>query len=189
MAKPCLEQHKTCPGQDKTCRAQDKASACPEQDKTCSEQDKSCPGQDKSFPGQDTTCPGQDKGCPAACCITAVFQCTAEGTLPLKFTWWRNTTSYSFLNKWIPWLWGAELTRTDKVDSNDTCFIQMVNDSTSRLSFSNTSMPVFEEYFCEVSNAHGQSNRSETALLFVYEGKQLINIVTQHLYTYPQDIL
>ena len=60
---------------------------------------------------------------------------------------------------------------TEKVKSNDTCLIQMVNDYTSQLSFSSISMPVFEEYFCEVSNAIGQSNRSEPALLFVYEGK------------------
>ena len=63
------------------------------------------------------------------------------------------------------------MTVTEKVKSNDTCLIQMVNEYTSQLSFSGISMPVFEEYFCEVSNAIGQSNRSEPALLFVYEGK------------------
>ena len=106
------------------------------------------------------------------CHVTAVFQCTATGALPLTFTWWRNITNYSFMGRWIySWWWETEQTVTEKVNSNDTCFIQMVNDSTSQLSFSNTSMPVFEEYFCEVSDAYGQSNRSEPALLLVYKGK------------------
>ena len=106
------------------------------------------------------------------CRVTAVFQCTATGALPLTFTWWRNITNYSFMGRWIySWWWETEQTVTEKVNSNDTCFIQMVNDSTSQLSFSNTSMPVFEEYFCEVSDTYGQSNRSEPALLLVYKGK------------------
>ena len=63
------------------------------------------------------------------------------------------------------------MTVTEKVESNHTCFIQMVNDSTSQLSFSNTSTPVFEEYFCKVSDVYGRSNRSEPAVLLVYEGK------------------
>jgi len=138
----------------------------------CSKQDKTIPEQDETCPQQDEACPGQDKGC-SVCCVTAVFQCTAEGTLPLTFTWWRNTTNYSLLNRWIySWFWETKGTVTEKVERNDTCFIQMVNDTTSQLSFSNTSVPVLEEYFCEVSNAYGQSNKSEPALLFVYEGKK-----------------
>ena len=106
------------------------------------------------------------------CCVTAVFQCTATGTLPLTFIWWRNITNYSFMGRWIySWWWETDGTVTERVNSNDTCFIQMVNDSTSQLSFSNTSMPIFEEYFCEVSDTCGQSSRSEPALLLVYEGK------------------
>ena len=147
--------------------------------KTCPEQDKSHPQQDKTCPEQDKTCPEQDKRCPAVCCVTAVFQCTAEGTLPLTFTWWRNTTNYSLLPKWIySWWREPEVTVTEKVESNDTCSIRKVNGHTSQLSFSSIKMPVFEEYFCEVSNANGQSTRSELALLFTYEGKIIMN--TKH---------
>ena len=137
---------------------------CPEKRDTSPEQDKACSHQDEP-------CPQKNKEC-SVCCVTAVFQCTATGTLPLTFTWWRNITNYSFMGRWIySWWWETEGTVTERVNSNDTCFIQMVNDSTSQLSFSNTSVPIFEEYFCEVSDACGQSSKSEPALLLVYEGK------------------
>ena len=118
----------------------------------CLEQDQSFPQQNKKY---------------SACYVSAVFQCTAEGTLPLTFTWWRNVTKYTFLPRWIySWWWETEVTVTKKVESNHTCFIRMVNDRTSQLSFSNTSTPVFEEYFCKVSDVYGRSTRSEPALLW-----------------------
>ena len=159
-------QYQICP-MVKPCPQQDKP--CAQQDQTCSEQEKMCNEQDKA---KDKTCPQQDKRC-SVCCVTAVFQCTAEGTLPLTFTWWRNTTNYPSWNRWIFALW-QETEVIEKVESNSTCFIQMVNKHTSQLSFSNTSVPVFEEYFCKVSNAYGQSN-SEPAMLFVYKGKRLMS--------------